>query len=545
VTQVTDVRLQPKPIVLLILDGWGLLPSWQKNAIISTSTPTFDYLWKHYPHAVLQSFKLIGNQEGQIRSSEIGHASIGSGRIVKDDLTELNAVIENGQFFENASLQAAMDRAKETGKAVHLVGLMSEGGIQGSLNHAIALVKLAKQRGVKELWLHPITDGLDVPNRTAVGYLHELQNALQIEGLGTIGTIMGRNYAMNQDENWQQTALAYRALLYGDGPVSSTPKDALESAYAKGYTDATLPPVVIENRQTKTPYISGRVRSQDVVISWNFRYDGIGQLVRAFLDSRVLRRFVVSRQIPLSKVSQFISLTDYHLQLPDLIPAFPAAQLTNTLPELLETHTKTQLRVAEVIKYSHITYFFNGGQTEPFAHEARIVLPSAKVKSVAQEPQMATGEVVKVLEKNIRAKTYDFILANLPNVDAVAKTGDIVATSKAVQIVDEAIRRIANATIESGGVLLVTADHGNAEQMRQSPTAGQRHTVSPVPFILVADQYKHDPTPGSVDTEDVIAMMVRSSHTLADVAPTVLELFGIAKPSDMTGSSLLTDISTR
>ena len=529
----------------MVLDGWGLLPSWQSNAIISTRTPTFDYLWKHYPHAVLQSFKLIGNQEGEIRSSEIGHASIGSGRIVKDDLTELNAVIENGQFFDNTVLQTAMDRAKDTGKAVHLIGLLSEGGIQGSLRHAIALVKLAKQRGIKELWLHPITDGLDSPNRSAVGYLRELQNALQIEGLGTIGTLLGRSSAMNQDENWEQTALAYRALLYGDVPSSPTPDDALQAGYAKGYTDATMPPIVIDDHATPTPYVRGRIRPGDVVISWNFRHDGIEQLTRAFLDSRVLRRWVVSRKLPLSKVNQFVSLTDYRMELPGLVAAFPAAQLTNTLPELLESHQRTQVRIAEALKFPHITYFFNGGRSEPFAHETRIIVPSKKLSSVAQAPQMATSQVVQLLEQHIRSRAYDFVLANLPNVDAVAKTGDITATGKAVQVVDEALRRIANATIEAGGVLLITADHGNAEQMRQRPTSGQRHTVSPVPFILVANDLKHEPTPGSVETEDVIAMMVRSSHTLADVAPTVLELLGIAKPSDMTGSSLLTDISTR
>ncbi len=541
---VTDITTQPKPVVLAILDGWGLLPSWQRNAIVSTRTPTFDYLWKHYPHAVLQSFKMIGNRDGQIRSSEIGHASIGSGRIVKDDLTELNAVIENGRFYGNEVLGEAMAHAVETGKAVHLIGIMSEGGIQGSLGHAVALVKLAKQRGVKELWLHPITDGLDVPDRSAPGYLQALQAALEVEGIGIVATVLGRASAMNQDGDWRATALAYRALLYGDGPTASSAREALEAGYARDATDATLLPTVIAPPGESRTFVKGRIRPGDVVVAWNFRHDGMEQLVRAMLDPSALRRYAVSRQLPLAKTSRFVTLTDYRITLPGLAAAFPAAELGNTLADLLERHNKTQLRVAETAKYPHITYFFNGGRAAPYPHETRIIIPSRK-SPPDRAPELATGEVVRQLERQIDAKAADFMLANLPNLDVVAKTGDMAATAKAVQVVDEALRRIANATLAVGGVLLVTADHGNAEQMRSRPTASQRHTISPVPFLLIGEAYKRTHAPERVDTEDVVAMMVRSDHTLADVAPTILELFGIAKPSDMTGSSLLGELSTR
>ncbi len=543
--QVTDVRTRPKPVVLLILDGWGLSPSWQRNAIVSTRTPTFDYLWKHYPHTVLQSFKLVMNPDGVVRSSEIGHASIGSGRIVKDDLTELNLVIENGQFFDNPTIAEAMDRAKQNGKAVHLMGLMSEGGIQGSLAHAKALVKFAKQRGVTDVWLHPITDGLDVPARTAGSYLTELEQFLAIEGVGKIGTLMGRSYAMNQDENWQQTLTAYRALLYGEGRRAPTAEAALQSAYANDFGDATLPPTIITDQPASQGFLRGRIQTGDVVITWNFRHDGMAQLVRTFLDPTALRRFFVSRWAPLSKVAQFVTLTDYRLSLPSLVAAYPAAQLTNTLPELIAAHGMAQLRVAEALKYAHVTYFFNGGRSELFEHESRIIVPTRKVRSFAQAPEMAALGITQTVEKAIAARGHDFILVNLANVDAVAKTGDITATATAVHIVDEAIRRIANATAEAGGVLLVTADHGNAEQMRMQATTAARHTVAPLPFILVDQTRKYDPALEAIEQQDVVARMVRSSHTLADVAPTVLELLGIAKPSDMTGTSLLTDLSTR
>lgn len=543
--QVTDVRTRPKPVVLLILDGWGLSPSWQRNAIVSTRTPTFDYLWKHYPHTVLQSFKLVMNQDGIVRSSEIGHASIGSGRIVKDDLTELNLVIESGQFFENPTIAAAMDRAKQNGKAVHLIGLMSEGGIQGSLAHAKALVTFAKQRGISDLWLHPITDGLDAAPRSAGSYLNELEQHLAIEGIGKIGTLMGRNFAMNQDEHWQQTLTAYRALLYGEGRRAPTAEAALRSAYANDFGDATLPPTIITDQPSSQGFVRGRIQAGDVVITWNFRHDGMSQLVRTFLDPDALRRFVVSRRAPLAKVAQFVTLTDYRLTLPNLVAAYPAAQLTNTLPELIAAHGMSQLRIAEAIKYAHVTYFFNGGRSDLFEHESRVILPTRKVRSLAQEPQMAALDITRTAEKTIKERGHDFILINLANVDAVAKTGDITATATAVQVVDEAIRRIANATAEAGGVLLITADHGNAEQMREQATKAVRHTVAPLPFILVDPTRKHNPALETIEQHDVVARMVRSSHTLADVAPTVLELLGIAKPSDMTGTSLLTDLSTR
>ncbi|MEK7184006.1 MAG: 2,3-bisphosphoglycerate-independent phosphoglycerate mutase [Patescibacteria group bacterium] len=543
--QVTDVRTRPRPVVLLVLDGWGLSPSWQSNAIVSTRTPTFDYLWKHYPHTVLQSFKLVASDEGVIRSSEIGHASIGSGRIVKDDLTELNLAIDNGQFFDNPTIQAAMDRARENGRAVHLIGLMSEGGIQGSLGHALALVKLAKQRGVTELWLHPITDGLDAEAHSAGSYLQTLEQHLKIEGVGTIGTLLGRSFAMNQDDNWEATLKAYKALMYGEGRTAPSAEAALQAAYANDFGDATLPPTVVVDQSSSEKFVRGRIQPGDVVISWNFRHDGIEQLVRACLDENVLRRFLVSRQAPLCKVAQFVSLTDYRFQLPSLVAAFPASQLTNTLPELIDAHGMFQLRIAEAIKYPHITYFFNGGRTEPFEHESRIIVPTKQVKNAAEYPQMNAAQITEQLERSVRARAHDFILVNLANVDTVAKTGDIVATATAVQVVDEAIRRIANVTIEAGGVLLVTADHGNAEQVRQQHTKGIRHTVAPLPLILVGQALKHDPALETVEKNDVVARMVRSSHTLADVAPTVLELLGIAKPSDMTGTSLLSDLSTR
>lgn len=537
---ITDVKTRPKPVVLLILDGWGLATGTAGNAIGPHTAPTFEYLWKHYPHAVLQSYKRVMGTHGSVVSAEVGHASIGAGRVVKDDLDELNLVMDNGQFFANSTLATAFAQARDAKKAVHLIGLASEGGIHGSVKHARSLVAFAKQVGVKDLWVHPITDGEDVPSRSALEYINELEDELRIQGVGGIATLMGRYYAMDRDKHWERTEQAYKALVHGEGPVVKSATDALQQAYRSGLSDAQVLPTIV-NATSNSTYHRGRIAPGDIVIVWNFRADSIVQLIRILHDPSALRQLGVFRKVPLAKAAQVVTLTDFQLQIPNLAAAYPAAVIENTLAELLDNHGLTQLHVAESEKAGHVTYYFNGGKNTPYEHEDRIIVPSPRTDSYAKTPAMAAAAITQAVERAIRTKSHDFIVANFANVDMVVKTGNLEAASRAVATVDEALRRIANEILSIGGALIITADHGNAESIvKLTQGISRRHTVNPVPFIYVAPSVS--PSPGAVQRPALNSLLVdiaRSRSSLADVAPTILELFGIAKPSDMTGSSLL------
>ncbi|MBI4032466.1 2,3-bisphosphoglycerate-independent phosphoglycerate mutase [Candidatus Berkelbacteria bacterium] len=547
---VTDVKQRPKPVVLLILDGWGLSPAWGGNAITTSDPPTFNYLWKHYPHAVLQAFRVIAGPSGIVGSSEIGHASIGAGRVVEQDLTEINLTIESGQFYENPTLKAAFAKAREQKKAVHLIGLLSEGGIHGSLRHAQALVEFAKREGVEQLWVHPFTDGRDVETTSALEPVKALEATLAVAGIGKIGTVIGRFYAMDRDSYWERTAAAYEALVYGVGQRASSIEEAITNAYRAGLDDEHIPPTIVGGSssshdpsskagQKSGQYVPGRIQPGDVVVHWNFRADRGRQLVRALLDKRVFRQFLVSRRYPLLPDLTVVTMTDFHLQLPNLAVAFPSAAIDPTLGSLLANHQFTQLHVAESEKYAHVTYFLNGGREEPYQGEDRTIVPSPRVASYDTVPAMSAGAITRVLERAITKKSHDFIVANYANVDMVAHTGNLHATGQAVLVVDEAIRRVANAVMDAGGALVITADHGNAESVVTLKQGDREtmHTLNPVPFLYVAPGVKRSAAAPAPQTSLVREIMA-SPHTLGDVAPTILELFGIAKPSDMTGQSL-------
>ncbi|MBI2590126.1 2,3-bisphosphoglycerate-independent phosphoglycerate mutase [Candidatus Berkelbacteria bacterium] len=537
---ITDVKIHPRPIVLLILDGWGLSPSWGGNAIALNDPPTFNYLWKYYPHTVLQAFKVIAGPSGIVGSSEIGHASIGSGRVVQQDLTEISLAIESGVFYKNQVLKDAFATAKEKKKRVHLIGLLSEGGIHGSLKHALALVEFAKREGVKDLWLHPFTDGEDSDTHSAQENLHALQATLGRIGVGRIGTISGRFYGLDRDGYWDRTARVYEALVYGRGEQASTPAQVVSRAYQAGLDDEHIPPTVI---QAQSEISASRIQPGDVVIHWNFRADRARQLVRAFLDRKVFRPYFIHRRYPLAGVS-VVSFTDYHLDLPNLTIAFPSAVISNTLSELLATHKLTQLHVAESEKYAHVTYFFNGGLEEPHLGEDRIIVPSPRAQAYDTVPAMSAGAITRILERSIRRKSHDFIVANFANVDIVAHTGNLAATGKAVLVVDEALRRIANAVIDVGGALFITADHGNAESVArlklEQDSRETLHTLNPVPFMYIAREVKKvEQLTHALLGKSLVGQMLTLERTLADVAPTILDVMGIPAPNDMTGASLV------
>lgn len=541
VARITDVAKRPRPVVLLILDGWGLSPSWGGNAIGVSNPPTYNYLWKHYPHAVLQAFRVVAGPDGIVGSSEIGHASIGSGRIVEQDLTEINLTIENGTFYSNPVLRDAFRRARDSGKAVHLMGLLSEGGIHGSLRHALALVELAKREGVHELWLHPFTDGRDTSSDDALSALKALEAALTQQGVGKIATVIGRFYAMDRDEYWERTGAAYEALVLGNGQKATSAISAVNAAYRKGLDDEHIPPTVVDSSERPSSgFAPGRISPGDVVVHWNFRADRARQLTRAFLDPQVFRRGIFWRRYPLSNVD-FVSFTNYHLSLPRLTVAFPSAMIETTLGALLSNHKFTQLHVAESEKYAHVTYFLNGGREEPYPAEDRIIVPSPRVQSYDTVPAMSAGAITRVLEKAIAKRSHDFIVANYANVDMLAHTGNLAATGEGVLVVDEALRRIANAVIDADGVLMITADHGNAESVVSIEHRAREtiHSLNPVPFLYVSRSAKRsEGSRPDIPTQSLVSSALRSERTLADVAPTILELFGIPKPSDMTGSSL-------
>lgn len=541
-TNIVDVKKNKRPVALLILDGWGLSPAWGGNALAVSQTRNMDYLWRNYPHAILQAFRRVAGPEGQVSSSEIGHASIGSGRVVDQDLTEINTTIDNGLFFQNQKLKNAFREAAAKNQAIHLMGLLSDGGIHSYDKHAFALAEFAKREGVRKLWIHIFTDGRDVETFSAQKYIHKLEKHLERLQLGQIATVVGRFYAMDRDNNWNRIAACFEALVYGKGNIAQTAEQAVAQGYRNGFDDEHLPPTIILNNSDPTakPALpAGRILANDTVIFWNFRADRARQLTRAFLDPSVFKKFIFWRRYPIFPIN-FLTLTDYHLRLANLDVIFPRAVLEATLGELLATHGLTQLHIAESEKYAHVTYFFNGGREEEFIGEDRIIVPSIKTDSYESVPQMRASTIAKLVNRAIKTKSHDFIVANFSNVDMLAHTGNLIAIKKAVEVVDESVRTIANTVLANNAALFITADHGNAESAVSIKPGNKEtlHSLNPVPFIYVARDAKKPVQSPQVTLNEILPGIMRSPHSLADVAPTILELFGIAKPSIMTGESL-------
>ncbi len=545
--RVTDVNNKLKPVVLLVLDGWGVAHAERQGIGLADSAPNIQYLWKNYPKAILRAQKHPIGVDRKIQSSEVGHASIGAGRTVLQDLTEISLAIESGVFFENPTIKNAFAYAKEKNKAVHLVGLLSDGGVNGDIAHAKALLQFAAREGVSKVFLHLITDGFDIPDKTAPSLLSDLEQGIKVAGVGEIATIAGRFYGLDRGGNWDRTRAFYEAMMFGKGATSETARQAILDSYRNNIGDERIAPTVITGDASKVSnknQFHGRVNEGDVVLCWNFRPDRSQQLVRSFLDKSVFRVLGIARSIPVAQV-KFITLTDYYLRLPNLEVAFPSVTLPNVLSELLANHGLKQLKVAESEKYAHITYFFNGGRDEPFANEDRIVIASQKTDNFAKTPQMRSAEITEVLEKNISSGKYDFIVANFANADLVGHTMDNIALRKAVGFIDEAVRKIANAVLKTNGVLLITADHGSLENVRRY-NLGLRQVpevIDPIPLIMVAKNSKKTEESVISDLEQLLPEAIKTQKQLQDIAPTILELMGIAKPSDMEGVSLLRELN--
>ena len=504
--------LKSAPIMLIIMDGWGNGdPGAEDNAVAIGRTPVIDDLMARYPVTALAcSGEAVGLPDGQMGNSEVGHTNIGAGRVVYQELTRITRAIRDGSFFANEALGEVIAEAKRRGGALHLMGLVSPGGVHSHSAHLYALLEMAKRAGVEKVWVHAFLDGRDVPPSSADGYIRELEEKIRELGVGRIATVSGRFYAMDRDKRWERVAKAYEAIARGKGVAAQTAGEAIATSYAAGVTDEFLVPAVIAG-------YSGMKR-EDSVIFFNFRPDRARELTHAFTDD-VFEGF--PRDEALRPV--YATMTQYEAGLNVRI-AYPPQTLAQTMGEIIEARGLTQLRIAETEKYAHVTFFFNGGLETPYSREDRILVPSPKVATYDLQPEMSALIVTDKVVAAIESGKYDFIILNYANGDMVGHTGVMAAAVKAVETVDTCVGRCVAAVQKMGGAVAITADHGNAEQMLDR-TTGQpftQHTTNPVPFILVSEP-RHKLHEGK----------------LADIAPTLLTLAGITPPPEMTGHSLL------
>ncbi|MBF7081679.1 2,3-bisphosphoglycerate-independent phosphoglycerate mutase [Desulfallas sp. Bu1-1] len=509
---------EKRPLVLVILDGWGLSEKEEGNAIAMARTPNMDGLWARYPHTVLgTSGEDVGLPEGQMGNSEVGHLNMGAGRVVYQELTRISRAIKERTFFDNPVLLEAVEKARENRSALHLMGLLSDGGVHSHINHLYALLDLARDQGLTRVFVHAFLDGRDVPPANAKEYIVPLEERMEKMECGRIATVMGRYYAMDRDRRWERTREAYLAMVRGEGIRVPSALAAVEQAYGREETDEFVKPsVVVDGRGNPV----GKVSGGDVMIFFNFRPDRARQITRAFVDEQ-FDGFERPEDHP--RV-HFVCMTQYDKTIQAPV-AFRPQVLVNTLGEVLSYRNLRQLRLAETEKYAHVTFFFNGGVEQPNRGEDRVLIPSPKVATYDLQPEMSANEVTDALINKLRERVYDVVIMNYANPDMVGHTGDFRAAVKAVETVDRCVGRVVGAVREAGGIAIITADHGNAETMRDE--AGEphtAHTTDPVPFILVSDRH--------------LGVKLHPG-TLQDVAPTMLDLLGIEKPPEMTGRSLI------
>ncbi|CAM3654588.1 2,3-bisphosphoglycerate-independent phosphoglycerate mutase [Pseudomonas reidholzensis] len=506
----------PKPLVLIILDGFGHSESPEYNAIFAANTPVYDRLRATLPHGLISGSGMdVGLPDGQMGNSEVGHMNLGAGRVVYQDFTRVTKAIRDGEFFENPVLCGAVDKAAGAGKAVHILGLLSDGGVHSHQDHLVAMAELAAQRGAEKIYLHAFLDGRDTPPRSAQSSIELLDAAFAKLGKGRIASIIGRYFAMDRDNRWDRVSAAYNLIVDSAAEYSAdTAVAGLEAAYARDESDEFVKATRIGE--------AVKVEDGDAVIFMNFRADRARELSRAFVEPD-FNEFPRAR---LPKLAAYIGLTQYSAKIA-APAAFAPASLDNVLGEYLAKHGKTQLRIAETEKYAHVTFFFSGGREEPFEGEERILIPSPKVATYDLQPEMNAPEVTDRIVEAIEQQRFDVIVVNYANGDMVGHTGVFDAAVKAVEALDTCVGRIVEALDKVDGEALITADHGNVEQMEDECTgqAHTAHTTEPVPFIYVGKR----------------KLKVRDGGVLADVAPTMLQLLGLDKPAEMTGTSILVD----
>ena len=507
-----------KPMVLVILDGWGHSKVTDYNAIAAARKPVWDRLWTDYPHTLIQgSGASVGLPSEQMGNSEVGHLNLGAGRVVYQEYTRVSRSIKTGSFFTNQTLVDAVDLARESGKAVHILGLLSPGGVHSHENHIHAMVELAVRRGAGRVYLHAFLDGRDTPPQSAEASLRRMQAKFDELGGGRFASVIGRYYAMDRDHRWPRIEKAYDLITLGQGEY--TAPDALtglQAAYARGETDEFVKATAVVPEGGEPV----RVEDGDVIVFMNFRSDRARQITRPFIEPD----FDAFARKAWPRLGQFVSLTEYNSQY-DIPVAYPPERLKNVFGEYISGLGMHQLRIAETEKYAHVTFFFNGGREEPFEFEDRILIDSPDVATYDQQPEMSAGEVTDKLVAAIDADRYEVIIVNYANPDMVGHTGNYEATVQAIEYLDGCLGRLVDTVREHGGELLITADHGNAEQMRD-PDTGQPHTAhtsNPVPLIYVGRDLA----------------LKQNGGALSDIAPTMLELMGLPQPVEMNGHSLI------
>ena len=497
------------PTTLIIMDGFGLTQPGPGNAVSLANTPVLDRLWADHAHTTLSASGLdVGLPEGQMGNSEVGHTNIGGGRVVFQDLPRISRAIEDGTFFANEAYNKAVDDCLQKGTRLHLCGLLSDGGVHSHIQHLYALLELARRKGLDRVYIHAFLDGRDVSPTSGKGFVADCAETCRRLGVGKISTVMGRYYAMDRDNRWERVQLAYDAMVYGEGNQNPDPVDAVAQSYVAGITDEFMEPVVCDS--------DGTVSDNDSVIFFNFRPDRAREITRAIVDpdfTGFQREFFPTT---------YVCNTEYDASMPNVLVAWPRVAVKNGLGEYLSSLSLTQLRIAETEKYAHVTFFFNGGVEKQYPGEDRVLVPSPKVATYDLQPEMSAYEVCDKCVERINSGAYDVVILNFANCDMVGHTGVLEAAVKAVETVDTCVGRVEEATLKMGGIAMITADHGNAEVMRQpdgSPMTA--HTTNPVPFILCG-----------AGTE------LRTGR-LADIAPTILDVMGLACPPEMDGKSLI------
>ncbi|RSK28534.1 2,3-bisphosphoglycerate-independent phosphoglycerate mutase [Bacillus sp. HMF5848] len=509
--------MSKKPAALIILDGFALRDETFGNAVAHAKKPNFDRYWNQYPHATLQaSGEAVGLPDGQMGNSEVGHLNIGAGRIVYQSLTRVNVAIREGEFEKNETFLKAMNHAKDKGTALHIFGLLSDGGVHSHIQHLFALLKLAKAQDVEKVYVHGFLDGRDVGPQTAKGYISELQEKMTELGVGEIATISGRYYSMDRDKRWERVEKAYRAMVYGEGPTYSNALECVEDSYGNSIHDEFVLPSVIV-KEDGSPVAT--IKDEDAVIFYNFRPDRAIQISNTFTNED-FRSFDRGPNHP--RNLEFVCLTHFSETVKGYV-AFEPVNLDNTLGEVLSQNNLKQLRIAETEKYPHVTFFMSGGREEPFPGEERILIDSPKVATYDLKPEMSAYEVTEALLKEIEADKHDVILLNFANPDMVGHSGMLEPTIKAIETVDECLGKIVDAINAKGGVAIITADHGNSDEVTTPEgTPHTAHTTRPVPVII---------------TEDGLSL--REDGKLGDLAPTLLDLIEVEQPKEMTGKTLL------
>ncbi|MDP9268434.1 MAG: 2,3-bisphosphoglycerate-independent phosphoglycerate mutase [Acidobacteriota bacterium] len=535
---------RPKPLVLVILDGWGYAPASPANAIALAKKPVYDQLLHDFPNTLIQtSGRAVGLPAGQMGNSEVGHLNIGAGRVVYMDITKLDLMIENGEFFSNPVLLSAMKNARSGGRRLHVFGLLSDGGVHSQQTHLYAIIKLAKQQGVDRIFVHPFMDGRDTLPTNGAGYIEQLQQQIRNTGSAAkVASVSGRYYAMDRDKRWERIDKAFSAMVEGNGEGGRfvDPVAAMKDSYNRGVTDEFVVPFVcVDNRGEPV----ATIRADDSCINFNFRADRARQITRALARESGLTADAgrdlpdaegLDAAIPLTRVPKnltYICMTRYDKQFTLPFVVAPDA-LLNILANVMAGEKMRNLRVAETEKYAHVTYFFNGGIEEPFPGEERTLVPSPKVATYDLKPEMSAQGIASTVVDGINHGDFDVIIVNFANADMVGHSGKIPPTIKAVETVDACLGEIVAALRTKGGAMLVTADHGNAEMMIDPKSGGPHtaHTTNPVPLVLVSENAK--------------AFSLRQDGALQDISPTILTLLGLPQPKEMTGHSLLVPVAS-